>query len=68
MTTKSWKYTKGNSLTLGLRIEKRVLEGIKRIAANEGLPYQTLIKSVLFKFVKSKGELKEIEEKSRAVR
>jgi len=42
-------------------MEKRVIEGLKRIAANEGLPYQTLMKSVLFKFVKSKGELREIE-------
>ena len=36
--------------TVSLRINETVLESIKRKAADEGLPYQTLISSVLFKF------------------
>jgi predicted DNA binding CopG/RHH family protein len=36
--------------TISLRINETVLETIKRKAAEEGLPYQTLISSVLFKF------------------
>jgi len=36
--------------TISLRINETVLENIKRKAADEGLPYQTLISSVLFKF------------------
>ena len=36
--------------TISLRINETVLESIKRKAADEGLPYQTLISSVLFKF------------------
>lgn len=36
--------------TISLRINENVLQMLKRKAANEGLPYQTLISSVLFKF------------------
>ncbi len=36
--------------TISLRINETVLEQIKRKAADEGLPYQTLISSVLYKF------------------
>jgi predicted DNA binding CopG/RHH family protein len=36
--------------TITLRINERVLEHLKRKAREEGLPYQTLITSVLFKF------------------
>ncbi len=36
--------------TISLRINEAVLENIKRKAADEGIPYQTLISSVLFKF------------------
>jgi predicted DNA binding CopG/RHH family protein len=36
--------------TISLRIKDTVLERIKRKAAAEGIPYQTLISSVLYKF------------------
>ena len=36
--------------TISLRINETVLESIKRKAAAEGMPYQTLISSVLYKF------------------
>lgn len=36
--------------TISLRINENVLQAIKRKAAEEGLPYQTLISSVLHKF------------------
>ena len=36
--------------TISLRINERVLERLKRKAAQEGLPYQTLIASVLHRF------------------
>lgn len=36
--------------TISLRLNEAVLERLKRKAAAEGLPYQTLISSVLFKF------------------
>ena len=36
--------------TISLRINEIVLESIKRKATDEGLPYQTLISSVLYKF------------------
>ncbi len=36
--------------TISLRISENVLQALKRKAADEGLPYQTLISSVLYKF------------------
>ena len=36
--------------TISLRISETVLESLKRRAAEEGLPYQTLISSILHKF------------------
>jgi predicted DNA binding CopG/RHH family protein len=36
--------------TISLRINENVLQVLKRKAADEGLPYQTLISSVLYKF------------------
>jgi predicted DNA binding CopG/RHH family protein len=36
--------------TISLRINENVLQSIKQKAADDGLPYQTLISSVLFKF------------------
>jgi predicted DNA binding CopG/RHH family protein len=36
--------------TISLRINETVLQSIKQKAAEEGLPYQTLISSVLYKF------------------
>jgi predicted DNA binding CopG/RHH family protein len=38
------------SRTISLRINETVLESIKRKAAEEGLPYQTFITSILFKY------------------
>ncbi len=38
------------SRTVSLRLNETVLEVIKRKAAAEGLPYQTLISSVLYKY------------------
>ena len=36
--------------TISLRINENVLQALKRKAADEGLPYQTLVSSVLYKF------------------
>jgi predicted DNA binding CopG/RHH family protein len=36
--------------TISLRINENVLQALKRKAADEGLPYQTLISSILYKF------------------
>jgi predicted DNA binding CopG/RHH family protein len=38
------------SKTISLRINEIILESIKHKASEEGLPYQTLISSVLYKF------------------
>jgi predicted DNA binding CopG/RHH family protein len=35
---------------INIRLPARVLEGIQLRAAQEGLPYQTLISSILYKF------------------
>ncbi|MGA2263278.1 MAG: CopG family antitoxin [Acidobacteriota bacterium] len=42
--------TAAKTRTISLRINETVLESIKRKAAAEGIPYQTLISSVLYKF------------------
>jgi predicted DNA binding CopG/RHH family protein len=42
--------TAGKTKTISLRINETVLESIKRKAAAEGIPYQALISSVLYKF------------------
>jgi len=42
--------TAAKTKTVSLRINETVLESIKRKAAEEGIPYQTLISSVLYKF------------------
>jgi len=36
--------------TISLRVSEVILEDLKRKAAEEGLPYQTLISSILHKF------------------
>lgn len=36
---------------INIRLSKYDVDGLRRIAAREGLPYQTLISSVLHKFV-----------------
>jgi predicted DNA binding CopG/RHH family protein len=47
---------------LNIRLAGPVLDGLKTRAAEEGLPYQTLISSVLHKFVSGR-----LVEKSRKV-
>lgn len=42
---------------VNIRISERDLNSIQRIAAEEGIPYQTLISSVLHKFVSNKAEV-----------
>lgn len=44
---------------MNIRISKRDLEMIKTMAMEEGIPYQTLVTSVLHKYVK--GDLKEVK-------
>jgi len=44
---------------INIRIPSSVLESIQNIAANEGLPYQTLISSILYKY--SSGRLVDIK-------
>ena len=39
---------------VNIRISERDLNSIQRIAAEEGIPYQTLISSILHKFVSNK--------------
>lgn len=36
---------------INIRLTRHDVEGLKRIAAKEGLPYQTLISSILHKYV-----------------
>lgn len=43
---------------ISIRVSGRDLEGIQRKAAHEGIPYQTLIGSILHKYVN--GYLKEV--------
>ena len=39
---------------INVRISKEDLEGLRKIAGEEGLPYQTLVSSILHKFVSNK--------------
>jgi predicted DNA binding CopG/RHH family protein len=43
---------------MNIRIGKRDLEGIKAKALEEGIPYQTLVASIIHKYVN--GKLKEM--------
>jgi len=43
---------------INIRIGKRDLEGIKAKAVEEGIPYQTLVASIIHKYVN--GKLKEV--------
>jgi len=43
---------------INIRISSRDMEKIKKIAAKEGIPYQSLISSTIHKFVR--GKLKEV--------
>lgn len=44
---------------VNIRISKRDLEGVQKIAIEEGLPYQTLMASVIHKFVSNKKHKKQ---------
>jgi len=39
---------------LNIRISSRDMEGIQKIAIEEGIPYQTLVSSLIHKYVKSR--------------
>jgi len=45
---------------MNIRIGKRDLDGIKEKALEEGIPYQTLVSSIIHKYVN--GKLKEVVE------
>jgi predicted DNA binding CopG/RHH family protein len=45
---------------MNIRIAKRDLEGLKTRALEEGLPYQTLVSSILHKYVTGKLREKEV--------
>jgi len=45
---------------MNIRIGKRDLDGIKERALEEGIPYQTLVASIIHKYVN--GKLKEVLE------
>jgi len=45
---------------MNIRIGKRDLDGIKEKALEEGVPYQTLVASIIHKYVN--GKLKEVVE------
>ena len=45
---------------MNIRIGKRDLDGIKERALEEGIPYQTLVASIIHKYVN--GKLKEVVE------
>ncbi len=50
--------------SISLRVSQGDLDGVKQIAAEEGMPYQTLITSIIHKFVTQqyveKSQVKEI--------
>jgi predicted DNA binding CopG/RHH family protein len=50
------KHLKKNT-RINIRLSSTDLNFIKRIAADEGLPYQTLIASVLHKYVNKRGNV-----------
>lgn len=47
------KYLRKNK-KINIRLSEHDVEGLKRIAVREGMPYQTLIASVLHKYVRKK--------------
>jgi len=51
---------------INIRMTRRDMESLKRAAAREGLPYQSLVTSVLHKF--TEGRLVDIEEAKRILR
>ena len=48
------RYTLRKTKRINLRISERDLIAIKRIAQAEGIPYQTLIASLIHKYVESR--------------
>lgn len=56
-TMKHWKKEKKDA-RINIRLTAQDLEKIKKIAEHEGLPYQTLISSILHQF--SLGHLKKV--------
>lgn len=48
------RYTLRKTKRINLRISERDLVAIKRIAQEEGIPYQTLIASLIHKYVESR--------------
>ncbi len=53
------KETAGNSLRkeakINIRLTRHDVDGLRRLASREGLPYQTLIASILHKYVVSRS-------------
>ncbi|MBZ5496811.1 MAG: hypothetical protein LAP85_10440 [Acidobacteriia bacterium] len=49
----------GKTKTISLRLSEVVLENLRKRAADEGLPYQTLISSILYRF--SSGRLVDVQ-------
>ena len=47
------KNTSKKDQRMNIRVTKRDMEGIKAIALQEGLPYQTLVSSLIHKYVTS---------------
>ena len=45
----------GSSKSTTFRLPVTMIADLKKIAKEEGVPYQTLVKSVLHKFIKSKN-------------
>ncbi|MDH5444474.1 MAG: hypothetical protein OEY52_02890 [Gammaproteobacteria bacterium] len=52
---------------INIRISSRDLEGLQRIALREGIPYQTLISSLLHKFVSGHFEYIGTEKKQPSI-
>jgi len=46
------------NMKINIRLSEHDVEGLKRIAVREGIPYQTLIASILHKFVNRQLHLK----------
>lgn len=47
------KTTLAKAKNINIRLSQKVLTKLKAKAAEEGIPYQTLVSSVLYKFVQS---------------
>ena len=56
----------GKTKTVSLRLNETVLDSLRQKAADEGLPYQTLISSILYRF--SSGRLIDVHAIRQALR